>query len=413
MSFADEARALDSADPLATARDMFLLPDGVTYLDGNSLGALPRATAARVAEVIESEWGVRLIRSWNGNAESGVAGWIDLPQRLGAKIAPLIGADSNEVVVCDSTSVNLFKLLAAALGLRPGRKVIVSEPGSFPTDLYMIEGLQQLGLAELRLAESEALSGALDDDVAAVLLSHVHYKTGQVHDMAAITAAAHDVGALAVWDLSHSAGAIQVDLGGSNADLAVGCGYKYLNGGPGAPAFVYVAERHQKDIANPLPGWMGHKAPFAFADHYAPAAGIARMLTGTPPILSMVALDCGVATIAALGMPALAAKSAALIDFFTRAVSATCPTLELVGPAPSAPHGSHVSLRHPEAYAVCQALIARGVIGDFRDPDILRFGFTPAYLGFGEIWRAVEQLAAVLNLREWDDCHYRLRLAVT
>ena len=413
MSFAEAARALDAADPLAAARDLFVLPKGVIYLDGNSLGALPRATGARVARVIECEWGERLIRSWNGGAADSAPGWIELPQRVGAKIAPLIGAADQEVIACDSTSVNLFKLLGAALGLRPGRRVIVSEPGSFPTDLYMIQGLQQLGLAEQRLAEPEALVDALDEGVAAVLLSHVHYKTGRVHDMAAITAAAHAVGALAIWDLSHSAGAIEVDLSGSNADLAVGCGYKYLNGGPGAPAFLYVAERHQAEITNPLSGWMGHTAPFAFADAYAPAAGITRMLAGTPPILGLVALDCGVETIAALGMPALAAKSAALTDFFVRAVRATCPSLELVSPAPPTRRGSHVALRHPQAYAICQALIARGVIGDFRDPDILRFGFTPAYLGFAEAWRAVEQIAAVLSAREWDDPRYRLRHAVT
>lgn len=413
MSFADEARALDAADPLAAARDLFVLPDGVIYLDGNSLGALPRTTSARVAELIENEWGVGLIRSWNGSADDGPVGWIDLPQRLGAKIAPLIGAAAHEVVVCDSTSVNLFKLVAAALGLRAERRVIVSEPGSFPTDLYMIQGLQELGLAELRLTEPETLTDALREDVAAVLLSHVHYKTGQVHDMAAVTAAAHAAGALAIWDLSHSAGAIEVDLAGSNADLAVGCGYKYLNGGPGAPAFLFVADRHHADIANPLPGWMGHNAPFSFNDRYEPAAGIARMLTGTPPILSMTALECGIVTVTGLGMPALAAKSAALIDFFARAVAATCPGLVQVGPAASAPRGSHVALRHPEAYAICQALIARGVIGDFRDPDIVRFGFTPAYLGFHEVWHAVEHLAAVLEHREWDQAQYRSRLAVT
>ncbi len=412
MSFADEALALDAADPLSAARDLFVLPDRVIYLDGNSLGALPRATAARVAQVIEREWGERLIRSWNGDADGG-PGWIDLPQRVGAKIAPLIGAAAHEVIACDSTSVNVFKLLGAALKLRPGRRVILSEQGSFPTDIYMIQGLQQLGSTEQRLAEPEVLIDALDDNVAAVLLSHVHYKTGRVHDMTAITAAAHAVGALVIWDLSHSAGAIKVDLSDSNADLAVGCGYKYLNGGPGAPAYLYVAERLQADIANPLSGWMGHSAPFDFADAYAPAAGITRMLAGTPQILGLVALEIGVELIAALGMPALLAKSCALTDFFIRVVAATCPSLGLISPASPQPRGSHVALRHPEAYAICQALIARGVIGDFRDPDILRFGFTPAYLGFVEVWRAVEQIAAVLNAREWDHPRLRHRLTVT
>ena len=412
MNFADEARALDAADPLFAARELFVLPDGVIYLDGNSLGALPRATAARVAQVIEQEWGERLIRSWNSGAD-GAPGWIDLPRRVGAKIAPLIGAAGHEVIACDSTSVNVFKLLGAALKLRPGRRVIVSEQASFPTDIYMIQGLQQLGLAEQRLADPAALVGALDGDVAAILLSHVHYKTGHVHDMTAITAAAHAVGALAIWDLSHSAGAIEVDLSASNADLAVGCGYKYLNGGPGAPAFLYVAERLQADSANPLSGWMGHGAPFAFTDTYAPAAGITRMLTGTPAILGLAALDCGTGIIAELGMPLLAAKSAALTEFFMRAVSAICPSLALVSPAAPCPRGSHVALRHSEAYAVCQALIGRGVIGDFREPDILRFGFTPAYLGFAEVWRAAEQIAAVLDAHEWDNPRFRQRLAVT
>ena len=412
MSFNDEALALDAADPLSAARELFVLPDGIIYLDGNSLGALPRATAARVAQVIEREWGERLIRSWNSGAD-GTPGWIDLPRRVGAKIAPLIGAAGHEVIACDSTSVNVFKLLGAALKLRPGRRVIVSEQGSFPTDIYMIQGLQQLGLAEQRLTDPGGLASALDGDVAAVLLSHVHYKTGHVHDMAAITAAAHAAGALAIWDLSHSAGAIEVDLSASNADLAVGCGYKYLNGGPGAPAYLYVAERLQADIANPLSGWMGHGAPFAFTDSYAPATGITRMLTGTPAILGLAALDCGAGTIAELGMPVLAAKSAALTDFFMRAISATCPSLALVGPAAPGPRGSHVALRHSEAYAVCQALIGRGVIGDFREPDILRFGFTPAYLGFAEVWRAVQQIAAVLDAREWDHPRFRQRLAVT
>ena len=412
MSFAAEARALDAADPLAAARELFVLPDGVIYLDGNSLGALPRTTAAQIAQVIEREWGERLIRSWNSGA-GGTPGWIDLPRRVGARIAPLIGAADHEVIACDSTSVNIFKTLGAALKLRPGRRVIVSEEGSFPTDIYMIQGLQQLGLAEQRLAGPGALVSALDGNTAAVLLRHVHYTTGQVHDMAAITAAAHAVGALAIWDLSHSAGAIEVDLTASNADLAVGCGYKYLNGGPGAPAYLFVAERLQADIANPLPGWMGHGAPFAFDDSYVPAAGITRMMTGTPTILGLTALDCGAGIIAELGMPVLAAKSAALTDFFIRAISATCPALGLVSPASPKPRGSHVALRHPEAYAICQALIARGVIGDFRAPDILRFGFTPAYLGFAEVWRAAEHIAAVLGAREWDNPQLRQRLAVT
>lgn len=416
----EEARRRDAADPLAGLRDRFTLPDGVIYLDGNSLGALPAATPARLAEVVRGEWGEGLIRSWNA------ADWIGLPQRVGAKIAPLIGAQPHEVIAADSTSVNLFKLIAAALQMqrRDGetRKVILSEPGNFPTDLYMIDGLERQGLATRRLAPREALAEALahaaGGDVALLLLTHVHYKTGALHDMAALTHAAHEAGALVLWDLSHSAGALPVDLngcvpGGDGADFAVGCGYKYLNGGPGAPAFAFVAERHHDALRQPLTGWMGHAAPFAFSDDYAPAPGVDRLLCGTPPILGLAALEVGVDIIAQAGVEALYAKSRQLSEFFRQCLREAGVELALVSPADAGQRGSQLSFRHPEAYALCQALIARGVIGDFRDPDILRLGFAPAYLRFADMAAAARHLAAVLDSGEWQREEYRARSAVT
>ncbi len=403
----EQACALHAADPLRHFRERFTLPDGVIYLDGNSLGALPKATPGRIAEVVAQEWGDGLIRSWND------ADWINLPQRVGAKIAGLIGAAPDEVVACDSTSVNLFKALAAALALRPGRKVIVSEPGNFPTDLYVVQGLEALGLAELRIAEPAQILDAIDEDVAAVLLTHVHYKSGRTHDMTALTTAAHAKGALAVWDLSHSAGALELDLNACNADLTVGCGYKYLNGGPGAPGFIYAAERHHEALGNPLSGWMGHAAPFAFVDAYAPAPGMTRMLAGTPPVLGLAALEVGVDLMAEAGMAALTAKSRALSQFFIAAMAQQAPALELASPADPAARGSQVSFRHPEAYAICQAAIAQGVIGDFRDPDILRFGFAPIYVSFPDAWNAARIIGEIVASGAWDREEYRVRNAVT
>ncbi len=408
----ERACALDAADPLAEYRERFTLPNGVIYLDGNSLGALPKATPARVAEVVQSEWGEGLIRSWN-RVEQGGADWIGMPQRVGAKIAPLIGAAPHEVIAADSTSVNLFKLIAAALAMRPGRKVILSEPGNFPTDLYMIAGLEAQGLANRRLAERDHLVEALDEDVALLLLTHVHYKTGALHDMAALTRAAHDAGALVLWDLSHSVGAVPVHLNGCEADLAVGCGYKYLNGGPGAPAFAFVAERHHEALQQPLTGWMGHAAPFAFTDDYAPGEGIDRLLCGTPPILGLAALEVGVDIIADIGVERLYAKSQQLSEFFRLCLSELGAELTLASPAEPAQRGSQLSFRHPDAYALSQALIARGVIGDFRDPDILRLGFAPAYLRFEDIAEAARHLAEVLNEGEWRRAEFRERAAVT
>ena len=408
-----DAGSLDAADPLAGFRERFVLPDGVIYLDGNSLGALPRATAARVQAVATAEWGTGLIRSWNS------ADWIGAPARVGAKIARLVGAAPHEVIVADSTSVNLYKLIVAALQspMTKGRPVILSEPGNFPTDLYMIESaIETLGGSHrLELVPRDELTGRMRDDVALVLLTHVHYKTAERYDMAAVTAAAHAAGALVCWDLSHSTGAVALDLSGARADFAVGCGYKFLNGGPGAPAFLYVADRHQGVVTSPLGGWMGHAQPFAFTDHYAPAPGIARFLCGTPPMLSMTALECGVDLHLDADMAQVEAKSAALARYFIDLVEAQCAGLglELIGPPRGAPRGSHVSWRHPHAYAVMQALIARGVIGDFRAPDAMRFGLTPLYLRFADIARAVEILAEVLTSRAYEAPAFQVRQAVT
>jgi len=403
----DRARELDAADPLARYRDRFALPADTIYLDGNSLGCLPRDTPARLAEVVAEEWGRDLIGSWN------TADWIVMPQRIGGKIARLIGAAPHEVIVCDSVSVNLFKLIAAALQMQPGRKTVLSEPGNFPTDLYMIEGLEKQGLATRCLAERDRILEALDEDVALLLLTHTHYKTGEVFDMAELTRAAHDKGVLVLWDLSHSVGAMPVDLDGCAADFAVGCGYKYLNGGPGAPAFAYVAERHHSALSQPLTGWMGHAKPFEFLDDYAPAPGTDRLLCGTPPILALAALEVGVDLIAEIGVERLFAKSQALSEFFRECLSERGISLELVSPEDPDRRGSHLSFRHENAYALSQALIARGVVGDFRDPDILRLGFAPAYLRFEDMADAALTLADILAIGEWKRAEFSERSAVT
>ena len=403
----DEARQLDANDPVAEFRELFSLPEGVVYLDGNSLGALPKGTPIRMAETVLEEWGQGLIRSWND------ANWIGMPQRIGGKIAPLIGAQPHEVIAADSTSVNLFKLIAAALHMRPGRKVVLSEAGNFPTDLYMIAGLEAQGLATRRLAGSYGLEAALDDDVALLMLTHAHYKTGELFDMAALTRAAHEAGALVLWDLSHSTGALPVDLNGCRADFAVGCGYKYLCGGPGAPAFAFAAERHHADLAQPLTGWMGHAQPFAFTDDYTPAPGMDRLLCGTPPVLGMAALEVGVDIIANIGVERLYAKSQKLSQFFLKCLEEAGVDLPLVSPTDPAKRGSQLSFQHSEAYAISQALIARGVIGDFRDPDILRLGFAPAYLSFADIAQAARHLVEVLDTGEWQRDEFGKRAAVT
>jgi kynureninase len=404
-------RARDASDPLAGHRARFHLPAGVVYLDGNSLGALPRATARRLREVIAVEWGERLIRSWNDS------GWIDLPARVGDKIAQLIGAAPGEVIVADSTSINVFKALSAALALNPGRRVILSQRDNFPTDLYMAQGLiQQLGGRHtLQLVEEEDVAWHITRDVAVVLMTHVNYRTGRIHDLAALTAAAHAKGALVLWDLCHTAGALPVDLGSMEADFAVGCGYKYLNGGPGAPAFIYVARRHQPRFSQPLSGWMGHAEPFAFVPEYRPADGVWRYVSGTPAVLSLAALECGVEDMLEAGIEAVRAKSIALTELFIALVEARCRGfgLELASPREAACRGSQVSFRHPEGYAIMQALAAHGVIGDFRTPDVLRFGFTPLYLRYVDVWDAVSRMRAVLRGREWDAPAYKARQKVT
>lgn len=404
-------RRWDREDPLRAFRSRFELPPGVVYLDGNSLGALSVDARRRIADVVEREWGRDLIRSWNGND------WIDAPLRVGAKVAKLIGAREDEVIVSDSTSVNLFKLAFAALAAQPERKVLLSEPGNFPTDLYVLQGaIRSAGRdLELRLEPTERLLEAIDENTALVVLTHVHYKTAAMHDMRAITACAHEHGALVLWDLSHSVGAVEVDLNACGADMAVGCGYKYLNGGPGAPAFAFLAARHHERFVSPLSGWMGHQAPFEFDDGYAPAPGIRRFLCGTPPILGLLALEQGVDLVLECGMPRLVEKSRRLCELFIELTRHKCPHSKLLLVSPSVPErrGSHVSLAHPDGYAIMQALIERGVIGDFRSPDILRFGFTPLYVRYEDVWLAAEALAEVLGSECWSDPRYSRRAAVT
>jgi len=401
----DEALALDAADPLAHCRERFVVPDGVIYLDGNSLGALPRATAGAIADAVERQWGDDLIASWNKHD------WIGAPQRLGNRIAPLIGARPGEVLVGDSTSVNLFKLLAAALAARPGRSTILSETGNFPTDLYIAHGLGTLTGARVRTVGVDAVEAAIDADTAVVMLTHVDYRSGRRHDMTRMTAAAHAAGALMLWDLSHSAGAIAVDLNGAGTDLAVGCGYKYFNGGPGAPAFLFVAEALQDQLASPLSGWLGHADPFAFEPGYRPARGIARFQAGTPSILAMAALEAGLATFDGVAMADLEAKSRRLSDLFIALVEERCPELTLA--SPRGVRGSHLVFAHRQAYALMQALIERGVIGDFRELDLVRFGFSPLYNGFADVWRAVDILADIVATRSWDAPRFHHRQLVT
>jgi kynureninase len=406
-----QAQALDAADPLAGKRDTFVLPAGVIYLDGNSLGVLVKTVPARMARAIEQEWGQGLIRSWND------AAWYPAPLRVGAAIARLIGARGHEVVVCDSTSVNLFKVLTAALHMRPGRDVIVTEAGNFPTDLYVTQGIAQGFGVEVRrvgAAELEAAIVAAGSRLAAVTLTQVDYKSGRVHDMARVTALVQAQGALMVWDLAHSAGTLDVRLNECKADLAVGCGYKYLNGGPGAPAFVFVAERHLAAVDSPLKGWHGHATPFTFAGDYAPHAGIDRMLVGTAPQLSLIALEEALAAFEGVDMQAVRAKGMALGDLFIALVDRlSSHGLGLASPRDARQRGSQIALTHPQGYAIMQALIARGVIGDFREPDILRFGFGSLYVRFVDVWDAVAVLDEVMRTRAWDAPAFTTRKAVT
>jgi kynureninase len=405
----EQARALDAADPLRPCRDRFVLPEGVIYLDGNSLGPLPKATVERKLQVIEQQWGRSLIRSWNEH------NWIDAPQRVGAKVAGLIGAQPHEVIVADSTSVNLFKLLVAASELSD-RPVLLSESGNFHTDLHIASGVADLlpGL-RLEIVPRDELEGRIGEETNLLLLTHVHYKTAERFDMAAITARARQAGARTIWDLSHSVGAVPLNLNADGVELAVGCGYKYLNGGPGAPAFLYVAEALQERLVSPLRGWMGHARPFAFTDDYAPAPGLTRFLAGTPPILSLAALESGVEAFAGVSMDQLWTKSVALFDLFLALAEERCAgfDLECISPREPSLRGSHISFRHPNAFEICQALIAEGVIGDFRAPDVARFGLTPLYLGYEDVWEAVDRLVRILDSGGWRDPRFALRGKVT
>ncbi len=424
MTTLQDCQNRDQQDPLRSLRQLFTLPEGVIYLDGNSLGAMPAAAPARIAQATTAEWGQQLIRAWNS------ASWFDMPQRVGNKIAHLVGADAGELVATDGTSVNLFKVLSAALTIAhetsPERRVVLSERSNFPTDLYIAEALCKERGYTLRLIEPEELVTALDQQVAVLMLTQVNYRTGAMHSMSQVSALAHAVGALTVWDLAHSAGAVPVALKADGADFAIGCGYKYLNGGPGAPAFVWVHPRHADRFWQPLAGWWGHATPFEFTPDYRPAAGTQRYLCGTQPILSMVGLDVGVDTLLAAeplgGMAALRAKSLALTDLFIELVESRCGGhgLSVVTPRDHARRGSQVSLSRQEgAYAIVQALIARGVIGDFRKgngarhPDILRFGFTPLYVGFEDVWNAVEHLRQVMVSGEWQRPEFNQSHAVT
>ena len=416
MSLQHELRELDLADPLAPLRHEFALPQGVIYLDGNSLGARPHAALARATQMIEQEWGEGLIRSWN------TAQWSTLSTRLGDKLASLIGAEPGEVAITDTTTVNLFKILAAGLRIQarraPQRKVILSELHNFPADLYVIEGLADLlneGY-ELRLIDKpEDLAGQLNEQVALVLLTHVNYKSGHMYDMAAVTAQIHQHGALALWDLAHSAGAVPVDLSAAGADYAIGCTYKYLNGGPGAPAFVWVSPALCDQVWQPLSGWWGHARQFAMEPHYAPASGIQRYLCGTQPLVSLGMVECGLDIFAKTDMATLRRKSLALTDLFIRLVEERCKDhpLTLITPREHAQRGSHVSFEHPQGYAVVQALIDRGVIGDYREPRIMRFGFTPLYTSFQDVGDAVQALVEVLDGEEWRKPQYQTRHSVT
>jgi kynureninase len=393
----------------AATKARFHLPDGVIYLDGNSLGMLPKGAAERANRVIQEEWGNLLIRAWN------LAGWMDQPRRVGDRIARLIGAAPGTVVMGDTLSIKVYQALASALEMRPGRSVVLSDTGNFPSDLYIADGLlRSLGKGHvLKTVEPEAVADAIDKTVAVLMLTHVDYRTGRMHDMKQLTAKAQAAGALVIWDLAHSAGALPVDIAGCKADFAVGCTYKYLNGGPGAPAFIYVRPDHIDKVRPALSGWLGHEAPFAFDTDYRPAHSIERMRVGTPPVVQMSILEAALDIWDQVDMAALRARSIALTEMFIREVEARCPALTLTSPRDPALRGSQVSLQFEHGYAAMQALIAHGVIGDFRAPDNMRFGFTPLYIDEGDVRRAVDILAAILRDRIWDQPQYRKREKVT
>ncbi len=406
-----DCEALDRADPLAPLRDRFEIADGLIYLDGNSLGAMPRDASARAHDVVTREWGRDLIKSWNS------AGWFDLPVRLGNKLAPLIGAGPGEVIICDSTSQNLFKVLSAAVAMRPERSELILEGSNFPTNNYIAEGVAAAtgGRVSVRLCEKDEIASTISEKTVAVAITHVHYKTGHIHDMAAISARAHEAGALAIWDLCHSAGAMPVDLNGCNADFAVGCTYKYLNGGPGSPAFLFAAARHQGQTLQPVTGWWGHAAPFDFEPGYRPQTDIRQFLIGTQPILSMALVETGLDIHLAADIDAIRAKSMALTDLFIRLVEERCAGhgFTLASPREAAARGSQVSFAHADGYPIMRALIAAGVIGDFRAPDTVRFGFTPLYVRYVDVWDAVDRLVSIMDGDIWRQEQYHARDAVT
>jgi len=404
----EEAQQLDAADPLAFARERFRLPKGVIYLDGNSLGALPDAAPEALRRTMTQQWGKDLIQSWNKH------GWIDWPTNVAAMLAPIVGAEPNELLIADSTSVCLFKLLSAAARARPERRTIVTQQGNFPTDLYVAAGVADMLGLELDLVPAGKIAKALNRDTAVLTLTHVDYRSGEIHDMRVINEAAHRAGALTLWDLSHSAGAIELDLSWAGCDLAVGCGYKYLNGGPGAPAFIYVADRLQQELRSPLQGWMGHAEPFAFDDTFRPAEGMHQFLTGTPSILAMAALYVGLATFEGISMHEIQEKSRALSQLFIAEVERRCGgQVTLASPRDPNRRGSHVVFAHENGFAIMQALIARGVIGDFRAPDLMRFGFAPLYNSYTDMVRAADTLGAILETREWDQPRFHERAKVT
>jgi kynureninase len=406
-----DCEALDRVDLLAGKRAAFAIPEGLIYLDGNSLGVLPRNVPGRVAEVAERQWGQSLIKSWNEH------GWFELPRKVGDRIARLIAAPQGSVIAGDTISVNLFKLLGAAAKMNPERRAILSDSGNFPSDLYVAQGFRDLmddGYV-LKVVAPEEVMGAIDETVAFTMITEVDYRTARLHDMKAVTARAHEKGALTIWDLAHSAGATPVDLTGANADFALGCTYKYLNGGPGAPAFLYVRPDLQDRVQPPLAGWWGHAAPFAFDLDYRPAPGIIRNQCGTQPILSMAALDAALDVWDDVDMAVLRKKSVALCETFIALVEQRCAAhgVKVAGPRDMGQRGSHVSIHHSQGYAVMQALIASNVVGDFRAPDMMRFGFTPLYTNFAEVWDAADILARILDNREWDQPQFRARKPVT
>lgn len=404
--------AMDAADPLRSMRDRFVLPQGVIYLDGNSLGAASPAVFDELNKAATQEWAQDLIRAWN------TAGWFDMPVELGDQLGRLIGAAAGQTVVCDTTSINIYKVLHAALAMRPDRSVIVAEGDSFPTDLYMAEGVASTRpgtVLRLEGVDAPDIEDLIDERVAVILVNHVNYKSGQLRDMAALTRRAHQAGALIVWDLCHTAGALPVELDGANADFAIGCTYKYLNGGPGSPAFIYAAQRHHGDVYQPLSGWWGHARPFAFEQGYAAGIGIRRFLCGTQPVLSMRALKGALDLWNDVDMTAVRQKSIALTDLFIQLVEARCGAygLELESPRNGKERGSQVSFIHPSGYQVMRALIERGVIGDFRAPSTIRFGFTPLYVGYKDVWQAVEVLEDILRTGAWQDARFAVKTAVT